>query len=86
MTLAVKQKKGLSLECGEPGSRRLRKIRLARSLQNLIYPGGADSSLVKWVDCDSVGRTVRSGLNFTERGFGGRAARRRAAKKTMQAG
>jgi 2-dehydro-3-deoxygluconokinase len=29
---------------------------------------------VKWVKYDGVGRTVRNGLNFTERGFGVRAA------------
>ena len=33
-----------------------------------------DQSLVRWVDYDGVGRTVRNGLNFTERGFGVRAA------------
>jgi 2-dehydro-3-deoxygluconokinase len=43
-------------------------------LQDLIYQGGVDSSLIRWVDCDGVGRTVRNGLNFTERGFGVRAA------------
>ena len=43
-------------------------------LQDLIYQGGVDSSLIKWVDYDGVGRTVRNGLNFTERGFGVRAA------------
>lgn len=43
-------------------------------LQDLIYQSGVDSSLVRWVDYDGVGRTVRNGLNFTERGFGLRAA------------
>jgi 2-dehydro-3-deoxygluconokinase len=43
-------------------------------LQDLIYQGGVDSSLMRWVDYDGVGRTVRNGLNFTERGFGVRAA------------
>ena len=43
-------------------------------LQDLIYQGGVDSSLVRWVDYDGVGRTVRNGLNFTERGFGVRPA------------
>ena len=43
-------------------------------LQDLIYQGGVDQSLVRWVDFDGVGRTVRNGLNFTERGFGVRAA------------
>jgi 2-dehydro-3-deoxygluconokinase len=43
-------------------------------LQDLIGQGGVDSSLVRWVDDDGVGRRVRNGLNFTERGFGVRAA------------
>ncbi len=45
-------------------------------LQDLIYQGGVDSSLIRWLDYDGVGRTVRNGLNFTERGFGLRAALR----------
>ena len=36
--------------------------------------GGVDISLLKWVPYDGVGRTVRNGLNFTERGYGVRAA------------
>ncbi len=43
-------------------------------LQDLINQGGVDSALVKWADYDGVGRTVRNGLNFVERGFGVRAA------------
>jgi 2-dehydro-3-deoxygluconokinase len=43
-------------------------------LQDLIYQGGVDSSLIRWTSYDGVGRTVRNGLNFTERGFGVRAA------------
>ncbi len=43
-------------------------------LQDLIYQGGVDSSLIRWLDYDGVGRTVRNGLNFTERGFGLRGA------------
>src|SRR6266404_4201116 len=43
-------------------------------LQDLIYQGGVDSSLIRWMDYDGVGRTVRNGLNFTERGYGVRAA------------
>jgi 2-dehydro-3-deoxygluconokinase len=47
---------------------------VGRLLQDLIYQGGVDQSLVHWVDYDGVGRSVRNGLNFTERGFGVRAA------------
>ncbi len=43
-------------------------------LQDLINQSGVDLSLIRWVDYDGVGRTVRNGLNFTERGFGVRAA------------
>jgi len=47
---------------------------VGRLLQDLIYQGGVDQSLVRWVEYDGVGRTVRNGLNFTERGFGVRPA------------
>lgn len=47
---------------------------VGRLVQDLIYQGGVDQSHVKWVKFDGVGRTVRNGLNFTERGFGVRAA------------
>ncbi len=47
---------------------------VGRLLQDLLYQGGVDQSLVRWIPYDGVGRTVRNGLNFTERGFGVRAA------------
>ncbi|MGB9431366.1 MAG: hypothetical protein WBQ89_03910, partial [Candidatus Acidiferrum sp.] len=47
---------------------------VGRLLQDLIYQGGVDQSLVRWVPYDGVGRAVRNGLNFTERGFGARPA------------
>lgn len=47
---------------------------VGRLVQDLIYQGGVDQSHVRWVKYDGVGRTVRNGLNFTERGFGLRAA------------
>src|SRR4029077_3471422 len=43
-------------------------------VRDLINQGGVDSSLIRWAEYDGVGRTVRNGLNFTERGFGVRAA------------
>jgi 2-dehydro-3-deoxygluconokinase len=46
---------------------------VGRLVQDLIYQGGVDQSHVRWVADDGVGRT-RNGLNFTERGFGVRAA------------
>ena len=47
---------------------------VGRLIQDLIYQGGVDQDLVRWVNYDGVGRTVRNGLNFTERGFGVRPA------------
>src|ERR1700683_1854032 len=43
-------------------------------IEDLMLQGGVDTSLVRWVPYDGIGRTVRNGLNFTERGFGVRAA------------
>ncbi len=47
---------------------------VGKLVQDLMYQGGVDQSHVKWVKYDGVGRTVRNGMNFTERGFGVRAA------------
>ena len=47
---------------------------IGRLLEELIQAGGVDTSLVQWVPYDGVGRTVRNGLNFVERGFGLRGA------------
>ena len=47
---------------------------VGRLVEDLILQGGVDTSLLQWVPYDGVGRTVRNGLNFTERGFGIRAA------------
>ncbi len=47
---------------------------VGRLVEDLILQGGVDTSLIKWLPYDGVGRTVRNGLNFTERGFGLRAA------------
>src|SRR5260221_1055027 len=47
---------------------------IGKLLQDLIYQGGVDQSLIRWVPYDGVGRAARNGLNFTERGFGVRAA------------
>jgi 2-dehydro-3-deoxygluconokinase len=47
---------------------------VGRLVEDLILQGGVDSSLIRWVAYDGIGRTVRNGLNFTERGFGVRAA------------
>jgi 2-dehydro-3-deoxygluconokinase len=47
---------------------------VGRLVQDLIFQGGVDQSHLKWAKDDGVGRTVRNGLNFTERGYGVRAA------------
>jgi 2-dehydro-3-deoxygluconokinase len=47
---------------------------VGRLVEDLMLQGGVDPSLVRWVSYDGVGRSVRNGLNFTERGFGPRAA------------
>ena len=47
---------------------------VGRLLEDLILQGGVDQQHVRWVPYDGVGREVRNGLNFVERGFGVRAA------------
>src|SRR5256885_15387406 len=47
---------------------------VGRLLEDFILQGGVATEFVKWVPYDGVGRTVRNGLNFTERGFGIRGA------------
>lgn len=47
---------------------------VGRLVEDFILQGGVDTSLIRWVPYDGVGRTVRNGLNFTERGYGVRAA------------
>ena len=39
-------------------------------IEDFLLQGGVDPSLIKWAEYDGIGRTVRNGLNFTERGFG----------------
>jgi 2-dehydro-3-deoxygluconokinase len=43
-------------------------------LEDLILQGGVDTSLIRWLPFDGIGRAARNGLNFTERGFGIRGA------------
>ena len=47
---------------------------VGRLVEDLMLQGGVNLGHVRWVAHDGVGRTVRNGLNFTERGFGVRAA------------
>jgi len=43
-------------------------------LEDLIMQGGVDTSLIKWLKFDGIGKEYRNGLNFTERGYGIRGA------------
>ncbi|MCL2634006.1 MAG: sugar kinase [Oscillospiraceae bacterium] len=43
-------------------------------LEDLIMQGGVDTSYIKWLPYDGIGRSCRNGLNFTERGYGVRGA------------
>ncbi|MFJ8363768.1 sugar kinase [Streptomyces sp. NPDC093984] len=47
---------------------------VGRLAEDLILQGGVDTSLIRWVPDDGIGRTARNGLNFVERGFGIRGA------------
>jgi 2-dehydro-3-deoxygluconokinase len=47
---------------------------IGRLIEDFILQGGVDTSFIKWRPYDGVGRAVRNGLNFTERGFGIRGA------------
>ncbi len=47
---------------------------VGRLVEDLMLQGGVDTSLIRWAGYDGVGRTVRNGLNFTERCYGVRAA------------
>ncbi len=47
---------------------------VGRLVEDMILQGGVDPSLIRWIPYDGIGRDVRNGLNFTERGFGLRAA------------
>ncbi|MFJ7062911.1 PfkB family carbohydrate kinase [Streptomyces microflavus] len=47
---------------------------VGRLAEDLILQGGVDTSLIRWVPDDGIGRTARNGLNFVERGFGVRGA------------
>jgi 2-dehydro-3-deoxygluconokinase len=47
---------------------------VGRLVEDLMLQGGVGLDYVRWVKYDGVGRAVRNGLNFTERGFGVRAA------------
>lgn len=43
-------------------------------IEDFMMQGGVNTSFVKWKEYDGIGRTVRNGINFTERGYGLRGA------------
>ena len=47
---------------------------IGRLLEDFILQGGVDTDLVRWAPFDGIGRDVRNGINFTERGYGLRGA------------
>jgi len=47
---------------------------IGRLVEDFILTGGLDTDFIRWVPYDGIGRGVRNGLNFTERGFGVRGA------------
>lgn len=47
---------------------------VGRLIEDFILQGGVDTRYIHWKEYDGIGRNVRNGLNFTERGFGIRGA------------
>ena len=47
---------------------------VGRLVEDFILQGGVDTRFIQWRDYDGIGREVRNGLNFTERGYGIRGA------------
>lgn len=47
---------------------------VGRLVEDFMLQGGVDTRFIQWRDYDGIGREVRNGLNFTERGFGIRGA------------
>jgi 2-dehydro-3-deoxygluconokinase len=47
---------------------------IGRLIEDLMRQGGVDLTWLRWLPYDGIGRSVRNGLNFTERGFGPRGA------------
>lgn len=43
---------------------------VGRLVEDLILQGGVDTSHIRWIDFDGVGRAARNGIYFLERGFG----------------
>ena len=48
---------------------------VGRLVEDFILQGGVDTRFIRWADYDGIGRSVRNGLNFVERGYGIRGAK-----------
>ena len=48
---------------------------VGRLVEDFILQGGVDTRFIRWIDYDGIGRSVRNGLNFVERGYGIRGAK-----------
>lgn len=48
---------------------------VGRLLEDLMLQGGVNIDNIQWMPFDGIGRKTRNALNFTERGFGVRAAK-----------
>ena len=59
----------LIFNCQTPVKRGLKIVKFFPAEQF----GGVDTSLIKWMKTDGIGRICRNGINFTERAFGIRA-------------
>lgn len=68
--------RGLRKTFGRPAAvlTALPRNELGLLAEELILQGGLDTGHILWRDYDGIGRNTRMGLNFTERGFGLRAA------------
>lgn len=42
---------------------------VGKLMEDFILQGGVDTSLIKWMKTDGIGRVCRNGINFTERGL-----------------
>ena len=47
---------------------------VGRLLEDCVLQGGVSTEFIRWAKFDGIGRDVRNGLNFTERGHGVRGA------------
>jgi len=48
---------------------------VGRLVEDFILQGGVDTRFIRWASYDGIGRSVRNGLNFVERGYGIRGAK-----------